>query len=66
MDMMLLQSEISESGMPMTTIADRSEIPRTTLYYRIEHPETWTVREVIGICRALKLTNSKRKVIFDL
>lgn len=66
MDMEMLQAEINESGLPMTKLAIRSKIPRATLYYRIEHPETWTVKEMIGICKALKLTNAKRKAIFKL
>lgn len=66
MDMEMLQTEIAESGMSMVKVATRSKIPRATLYYRIEHPDTWTVKEMIGICRALKLTNAKRKAIFKL
>ncbi len=66
MDMQLLQREIDASGMPMTTISERSSVPRATIYYRIEHPETWKVIEMMSISKVLKLTRAKQIAIFDL
>lgn len=66
MNMDLLKTEIEKSGMPMTTLSERSGVPRATIYYRLEHPETWKVNEMLGVSKALKLTRSQQVAIFSL
>ena len=66
MNMDMLRMEIDAAGLSMTKVAERSTVPRATLYYRLEHPETWTVNEMIGVCKALKLTVIKRRAIFGI
>ena len=66
MNMDLLKTEIEKSGMPMTTLSERSGVPRATIYYRLEHPETWKVNEMLGVSKALKLTRSQLVAIFSL
>lgn len=66
MNMDLLKKEIEKSGMPMTTLSERSRVPRATIYYRLEHPETWKVNEMMGVSKALKLTRSQQVAIFSL
>ena len=63
-DIPLLKERISESGMPMTTVAQRSGIGRVTLYNRLNGMGDFTAPEIIGLTNALKLSNKDRDQIF--
>lgn len=60
----LLKQKIEESGIPMTTLAQRSGIVRVTLYNRLNGIGDFTVSEVSGLSNALKLTKAERDQIF--
>lgn len=66
MNMEALRFEIEEYGMPIATLAERSGVPRATIYYRLEHPETWRVDEMMAVSKTLKMTRAKQVEIFDL
>lgn len=66
MDMKLLQNKIESQGISMSLLAERANISRPTLYYRLDHPETWRVNEMVGIIRTLKLPRRDQAEIFGL
>lgn len=60
----LLKEKISDSGIPMTTIARKSGIVRETLYNRLNGIGDFTTSEVVGLSNTLKLTKTEREQIF--
>ncbi len=60
----LLKAKISESGIPMTTIAKRSGIVRETLYNRLAGIGEFTASEIMGLSDTLRLTKTEREDIF--
>jgi DNA-binding phage protein len=62
----LLKQAIDESGMTMTAIAQKAGLTRETLYNRIAGKGEFTVSEVIGLTKALRLNKTERDYIFCL
>lgn len=60
----LLNKLIDESGMTMIAISQKSGIERGTLYNRLAGKGEFTVSEVIGLSKTLKLTKTQRDNIF--
>lgn len=63
-DIDFLKEKISDSGMSMVAIAEKSEILRETLYNRLNGKGDFTASEIIGLTRTLKLTKPERDKIF--
>lgn len=63
-DIEALKKKISDSGIPMTTIAKRSGIVRETLYNRLSGIGEFTASEIVGLTDALKLSRTEREQIF--
>lgn len=63
-DIKLLKKRIDESGMTMVAIAKQSGMLRETLYNRLNGVGEFTVSEVNGLTRALRLKKSDRDLIF--
>ena len=63
-DIGLLKEKISESGMPISTVAKRSGIVRETLYNRMSGVGEFTASEIVGLTDALKLSKTDRERIF--
>lgn len=60
----LLEEKISDSGLPMVTIAKRANIGRVTLYNRLNGKGEFTASEILGLTTALHLTKTEREKIF--
>ena len=60
----LLKEKISDSGMTMVAIAERSNIDRTTLYNRLAGKGEFTATEIVGLARTLRMTAKERDQIF--
>lgn len=54
-----LKAEIVRNGMTLEEFADKTGIPRTTVWRRFENTDSFTLREITIISNTLKL-NSKR------
>jgi transcriptional regulator with XRE-family HTH domain len=63
-DIERLKRIMSDSGMTVTAIADKSGIERTTLYNRLKGTGEFTASEIVGLARALHLTKKERDQIF--
>lgn len=63
-DFVLLNVAIEKSGLSMTTISERSNIRRETLYNRLKGVGEFTASEIVGICDALKINKTDRERIF--
>lgn len=63
-DLKLLESAISDSGMTMVAIAEKSGILRETLYNKMRGTSEFKASEIVGLTRALKLTSEQRDAIF--
>jgi len=63
-DFELLSEKISESGMPITTISERSGILRETLYNRFKGVGEFTASEIVGLCSVLHINKADRERIF--
>lgn len=63
-DLKLLESIISNSGMTMVAIAEKSGILRETLYNKMRGSSEFKASEIAGLSRALKLTSEQRDAIF--
>ncbi len=59
----LLKSKISESGMTVSAIADKSGIVRETLYNRMKTGNFYA-SEIVALTRVLRLTKKERDEIF--
>ena len=60
----MLKGKISDSGMTVTAIAEKSGILRETLYNRINGRGEFTASEIVGLSNTLKLNKSEREQIF--
>ena len=63
-DLKLLESIISNSGMTMVAIAEKSGILRETLYNKMRGSSEFKASEIAGLSRTLKLTSEQRDAIF--
>ena len=63
-DFVLLKQKISESGMTMVAIAEKSGILRETLYNRLKGVGDFTASEMMAISDTLRLSNRERDAIF--
>mgnify|MGYP002525220024 CR=1 FL=1 len=63
-DITRLKNHISDSGMTMVSIAKRSGIGRVTLYNRLNGKGEFTASEMMGLKKALSLTDAEWKKIF--
>ena len=59
-----LNSAIEQSGLPMTTLAERTNIRRETLYNRLKGKGEFTASEIVGLCEVLKINKTERERIF--
>lgn len=59
-----LKEKISESGMMLKTISERSGITPPTLARRLKGEGDFTADEIVGLSKALKLKASERNDIF--
>ena len=60
----LLQEKISDSGMTMVAIAQKSGISRETLYNKLKGQGEFKASEIIGLTMALRLSTEDRDAIF--
>lgn len=63
-DFDLLKQKISESGMTMVAIAEKTGILRETLYNRLKGIGDFTASEMMALSETLRLTNQERDEIF--
>ncbi len=63
-NMEMLKSLISDSGMTMVAISEKSGIKRETLYQRLKGIGEFTASEIVGLVDALKLNKDQREAIF--
>lgn len=63
-DIEMLMAAIDESGMTIPTIAKRAGMDKYTLYNRLKGRGDWKASEIVGLSRALRLTNTQRDKIF--
>ena len=63
-DIEMLLAEIEESGMTIPTLADKAGMDKYVLYNRLKGMGEWKSSEIVGLSRALRLTNKKRDAIF--
>lgn len=60
----LLKERISNSGMTMVAIAEKSGILRETLYNRLKGIGDFTASEMLALSDVLRLSNKERDAIF--
>lgn len=60
----LLREKIKDSGMTVTSIAEKSGILRQTLYGRLRGKGEFTASEIIGLSKVLHLSKPERDDIF--
>lgn len=65
-NMNLLKDKITDSGVTIVWLSEKSGIERATLYNRLNGRGEWTASEIVGISSALKLTKADRDKIFLL
>ena len=63
-DLKLLESIISDSGMTMVALAEKTGILRETLYNKIRGISEFIASEIAALTKALKLTSDQRDAIF--
>ena len=66
MDLNYLSKKIEEINIPISTIADKMGISRTTFYKKLNGERDFQVSEIESICGILRLTNDEKKHIFLL
>lgn len=59
-----LQEKISDSGMTMVAIAQKSGISRETLYNKLKGQGEFKASEIVGLTKTLRLTTEDRDAIF--
>lgn len=59
-----VKEAIEHRGMNMTVVADRADISRVTLYNRLDGIGEFTVSEMLGLKRALRLSLFEFNYIF--
>ena len=60
----MLRSKMSESGMTVKAIAEKSGILRETLYNRLKGSGEFTASEIVALSNALHLSTDERDEIF--
>lgn len=63
-DLNKLKKAIDDSGVSMVKLAEKSGIPRETIYNRFNNIGEFTASEILGITKALRLTPKERESIF--
>ena len=63
-DIDLLRKTIDDSGLKITALSKKASINRATLYNRLDGKGEFTVSEIEGLCRALRLNKTERERIF--
>lgn len=63
-DIKALRNRMTESGMTVTAIADKSDIVRATLYKRLDGKGEFTASEILNLTRTLQMTPAERDQIF--
>jgi predicted transcriptional regulator len=63
-DLDRLKAVITDRGMTIKKIAERSGIPRYTLDRRLRGFGDFTASEIVGLAKALRLTKTERDDIF--
>ena len=63
-DLERLKQVISDSGMTIKAIAERSGMKRYTLDRRLDGNGEFTASEIVGLTKALRLNVSERNEIF--
>lgn len=63
-DMDALKRNIDDSGTTIVALAKNAGIERTTLYNRLNGIGEFTASEIVGLARALRMTNTERDAIF--
>ena len=63
-DLKLLELIISDSGMTMVSLAEKSGILRETLYNKMRGISEFKASEIAALTRVLKLTREQRDAIF--
>lgn len=64
LDLKLLELIISDSGMTMVSLAEKSGILRETLYNKMRGISEFKASEIAALTRVLKLTSEQRDGIF--
>ena len=59
-----LKEALDASGMTVKAVADKSGILRQTLYNRLAGQGEFTVKEMVALCNAMRLTAEERDYIF--
>ena len=60
----LLKEKISESGIKMTMLSEKTGITRETLYNRFNENGEFKASEIVALTGALNLTKEERDKIF--
>ena len=63
-DLKLLELIISDSGMTMVSLAEKSGILKETLYNKMRGISEFKASEIAALTRVLKLTSEQRDAIF--
>lgn len=63
-DVNLFRKTIKDSGMTTTFICKKSGILRQTLYNRFERPGLFTIDEIVGLKKVLRLSADDVEKIF--
>lgn len=63
-DVNLFRKTIKDSGMTTTFICKKSGILRQTLYNRFERPGMFTIDEIVGLKKVLRLSADDVEKIF--
>lgn len=63
-DIQRLKALIDDSGLPMTVLSRKTGIERPTLYNRFKGVGEFTASEIVGLSKALHLTNEEVQEIF--
>ena len=60
----LLKTKISESGIKMTILSEKTGISRETLYNRLNENGEFKASEIVALTSSLNLTKEERDKIF--
>jgi len=59
-----LKTRISDSGMTMTAVAQRTGMSRVSLYKKLDGKVEFKLSEIVSLCKALHLSDKERDSIF--
>lgn len=63
-DMKMLKDKITDSGMTVKAVAEKSGILRETLYNRLKGVGEFTASEIVSLSNVLNLSQTERDDIF--